>query len=255
MGTVKYIGPISGQDEVIGVELDKELFGAGDGKDSGFEKFPCRPNHGIFVKRDQIIATKAPDLGTSEHKFTPHKEQNKHNHRKCLYYQHFCMVPFHEDSDSDPVYNKFADKSAEELRYEDYYQNEIVLEAMERLNHYPPNSEHQSLESLCPPKDMVENSANIFNDSMEKNKTINDVNNARIDRAATDEEKVVYGNRFYELYLKVNKSKISEIPKLIKSSSDSILGLQGAYSDTCNEYQQLPLELFVSQPLEIKTAT
>ena len=104
---------------------------------------------------------------------------------------------------------------------------------------------------------MIEDLTNIVNDNKEKvSKAMdNDKNNfVRMDRSATDEEKIIYGNRFYELYQNVDKYKISDIPQLIQSLSDSILGLQGVYIDTCSKYQLKPLDIFLSNPLQTKTS-
>ena len=78
----------------------------------------------------------------------------------------------------------------------------------------------------------------------------------QVDRKATDTEKIRYGNRFYEIYRVVDKYKISEIPYIIKSFNNSILGLHDAYIDACNKYEWKALDISLSYPLmEISTIT
>jgi len=54
-GHIKYIGPVTGQDEMIGVELESWSPDAKDGRYDGFRYFTAPDGRGVFVKRNAII--------------------------------------------------------------------------------------------------------------------------------------------------------------------------------------------------------
>eukprot|EP01083_Nonionella_stella_P266704 901844_1 len=54
-GHVKYIGPVTGYDEMIGVELESWSPEAKDGRYDGFRYFTAPDGRGIFIKRNVII--------------------------------------------------------------------------------------------------------------------------------------------------------------------------------------------------------
>eukprot|EP01083_Nonionella_stella_P282853 962606_1 len=54
-GHVKYIGPVTGQDEMIGVELESWSPDAKDGRFDGFRYFTAPDGRGVFIKRSAIV--------------------------------------------------------------------------------------------------------------------------------------------------------------------------------------------------------
>ena len=65
-GVVRFMGPTQfAPGDWVGVELDTAE-GKNDGKVNDVEYFPCRPNHGLFVRKVQVKKPRGGGQGGSD---------------------------------------------------------------------------------------------------------------------------------------------------------------------------------------------